>query len=140
MAKIYNPYNDTKYHSCPFYTQYLAELVRNTDYVLCLSSAAQYMGLCNCSLDKTAYAFKENDCINEGIQYDQKNGVKYTDINQTINDLLSYDSLDEQIILESLADIYYDINGNGYVSLQIKQENQNAFNYYAPMAAVYYDY
>ena len=49
--------------------------------------------------------------------------------------MLSDDTIDEQVILEVLADQYYK---NTYADLIIRPENQDAFWHFKPFAEKYY--
>ena len=52
------------------------------------------------------YVFPKSACEEHQIEIASKNGLWYPTINQTINDLLADPTVDEQVILESLADQY----------------------------------
>lgn len=116
-------------------SQYFRKALEGTDYVLCLVSAAEYLGLCSCTTEPMIYVLTRKDCEKDGIEVTSKNGLWYTTINQTINDLLADGTVDEQVILESLADQYY---RNAYKELHIKPENEEAFQHFRPMAEHYY--
>lgn len=116
-------------------SQYFRKALEGTEYVLCLVSAAEYLGLCNWTTEPMIYVFSKEDCLREGIAIASKKGLWYTTVNQTINDLLSDPEVDEQVILESLADQYYQ---DQYASLTIRPENQDAFQHFRPMAEHYY--
>ena len=85
-------------------SQYFRKALEGTEYVLCLVSAAEYLGLCSWTTEPMIYVFSKEDCLREGIEIASKKGLWYTTVNQTINDLLSDPEVDEQVILESLAD------------------------------------
>ena len=120
-----------------FKSQYFRRFLENTDYVLCSVSAAEYLGLCNWTADPKTYVLTKAYCMEKHIAIDSKNGLYFTTVNQTINDLLADTEMDEQVILESLADQYYK---NAYADLHILEENQAAFEYFRPMAEAYYTY
>lgn len=71
------------------------------------------------------------------ISYSEREGVKYTTFDQTINDMLSNKNLeDPQAIMEALNDCLYVNNGkNPY----ILPENISKYNYYKEKSADYYN-
>lgn len=117
--------------------QYLGNMVRNTEYVLCSVSAAEYLGLCNATTGRNVYVLMKQDCINHHIDITSKHEVYYTTINQTINDLLADNTMDEQVIMESLADQFFE---NNYANITILPENQVAFAHFKQGAEEYYSY
>lgn len=129
--------NEEIWKNSDFKALYLCNLVQDTDYVLCSVSAAEYLGLCNCTTERTAYVLTKSDCIANHIEFTEKNGSYYTTINQTINDLLADDMMDEQVIMESIADQFFE---NNYANLNIFPENQAAFEHFRPWAEEYYSY
>lgn len=94
------------------------------------------MGLCNWTCDTDTYVLTKEECEANHIEITSTDGTFHTTINQTINDLLADDTMDEQVILESIADQYF---ADNYAKLTIKPENQDTFNYFRPMAEEYYD-
>jgi hypothetical protein len=123
-------WNQSSYKS-----EYFRKVLTNTNYVLCLISAAEYLGLCNWTTEPQIYVFLKDECQKNHIPIAFKNGLYYTTVNQTINDLLSNDAIDEQVILEALADQYHK---NNYADLTICSENQKAFQYFKSGAEHYY--
>lgn len=118
-------------------TQYFRNMLENTDYVLCLVSAAEYLGLYSGTIESEIYVVTKADCIKHHIEFEESNNLLYTTINQTINDLLSDDTMDEQVILESLANEFHK---NRYADLVIAPENQEAFQHFKPHAEEYFSY
>lgn len=115
--------------------QYFRNALHDTDYVLCTISAAEYLGLyCGLFSDKITVVTKQ-DCLENGIMFDNIRGTLCTTINQTINDLLADETMDEQVIMESLAECYYKDN---YATLDIQPSNKKTFDYFRPMAEEYY--
>lgn len=114
---------------------YFQNLLRNTNYVLCSMSAAEYLGLCNCIFDTDTYVLTKEECKANHIDITSTDGTFHTTISQTINDLLADKTMDERVILESIADQYFE---NNYANLIITPNNQNAFDYFRPMAEKYY--
>lgn len=119
-----------------FKALYFQNLLKNTNYVLCSVSAAEYLGLCNCTTETDTYVLSKEECIANNIQIMSTDGTFHTSISQTINDLLADKTIDEQVIFESLADQYFK---NNYADLTITPDNQDAFNYFRPMAEMYYN-
>ena len=125
----------TSYEKSAYKSQYFRKALADTDYVLCLVSAAEFLGLCNWTTEAPIYVYTKEDCERNHIQIASKNGLYYTTVNQTINDLLSDDTIDEQVILEALADQYYK---NHYADLDIQPRNQAGFQKFRPWAEQYY--
>ena len=71
------------------------------------------------------------------VDYERRNGLLCTTVNQTINDLLRADG-DNQVIQESLADVYFS-NGESFDSLHIEKELLPRFDKYKVWAMEYYD-
>lgn len=121
--------------ACLTKLEYFWRYLANTDYGLCTISAAEYLGLCNCTTDPTVYVWTKQECAEHSIEIESHDGLYLTTINQTINDLLADDTIDEQVIQESLAELYYK---NNYADLTIRPENQAAFEHYRVWAEEYY--
>ena len=118
-----------------FKVDYFRKLLKDTDYVLFSVSAAEYLGLCNWTTSFKVYVHSKKQCLDHHLEIASNHGLFYTTINQTINDLLADCNMDEQVILEALADQYYT---NNYANLTIKPENQKAFEHFRKMAELYY--
>lgn len=116
-------------------TEYFVKALAGKDLVLCLVSAAEYLGLCSCTMELMIYTLTKEECEREGLEITFDGDIWYTTVNQTINDLLEDDTIDEQVIQEALADQYYE---NNYANLTIKPENQKAFEHYKEWAEQYY--
>lgn len=127
--------DETIWNQSDFKALYFQNLLKNTNYVLCSVSAAEYLGLCNCTTETETYVLSKEECIANNIQIVTTDGTLHTNVNQTINDLLADKTIDEQVIFESLANQYFK---NNYADLTITPDNQDAFNYYKPMAEMYY--
>lgn len=127
--------NIPAWNNSQYKAQYFRNVLTNTNYVLCLISAAEYLGLCNWTTELEIYVYTKEECEHNHIQIASKNGLYYTTVNQTINDLLSDNTIDEQVILESLADQYYK---NHYADLIIQPKNQAMFQKLRPWAEQYY--
>lgn len=125
------------YNKSLYKTQYFRKMIQDTDYVLCSVSAAEYLGLYSGTIEQEIYVLTKADCIKHHIEFNEHYNLLYTTVNQTINDLLSDDTMDEQVIMESLADQFYK---NNYADLTIAPENQQAFQHFKPYAEEYYSY
>ena len=123
------------WESSSYKSQYFRKSLSGTDYVLCLASAAEFLGLCNWTTEPYIYVYTKEDCARYHIQTASKSGLYYTTVSQTINDLLADDTIDEQVVLESLADQYYK---NNYADLIIQPKNQATFQKFRPWAEQYY--
>lgn len=123
------------WNNSQYKAQYFCNVLTNTNYVLCLVSAAEYLGLCNWTTEPQIYVYTKEDCERNHIQTASKSGLYYTTVNQTINDLLSDDTIDEQVILEALADQFYK---NDYADLDILPYNRKRFEELKPFAEHYY--
>ncbi|GHV47667.1 hypothetical protein FACS189499_05570 [Clostridia bacterium] len=67
-------------------------------------------------------------------------GLRCTSLNQTVNDMLrDYDVIDEQSLVQALAD-YYNRNGGSFNGLQIAAEYADRFNAIKDWAVEFYDY
>lgn len=93
--------------TCISKTQYFEKFLANTDYVLCNVSAAEYIGLCNWTTAPEVYVYTKQECVQNHIEILSDGYLWYTTVNQTINDLLKDNTIDEQVILESLAELYF---------------------------------
>lgn len=131
------------------YNDYLRDLLKDVPCILAYDTAAEYLGLSN------GYSYHDNAQIYvlspqhiEGteeyilpsfdvVSYEECSGLLCTTINQTVNDLLRADG-DNQVIQETLADIYYS-NGESFATLQIEDELMPLFNKYKDWAIEYYN-
>lgn len=128
--------NDSIYKKSKYRSQYVHDTLQNTEYVLCSSSAAEYLGLCNALIgDNEITVLSKQDCLMHNIDFEDIHGTLCTTVNQTINDLLADKMMDEQVIMESLAECYYKDN---YASLNIQPSNKKTFDHFRPMAEEYY--
>ena len=129
--------NEKIWQTSSYTTQYFRNMIQNTNYVLCTISAAEYLGMYSGTTDKEIYVFQKEDCITHHVEFAEKNGLLFTTVNQTINDLLQDTNIDDQVILEALADQYHK---NNYAELQITPTNQHVFEHFKSMAEKYYLY
>lgn len=117
-----------------FKNEYFREMLTDTDWVLCLYSACEYLGLSNANFSDNIYVVSKLYCDEHNIEYEERFGILTTTLSQTINDILSDSSIDEQVILESLAEVYF-----GNKSIDIHESNRKAYERFIEMAKEYYD-
>ena len=99
--------------------------------------------------DPTIYVYQEADASevtssytvvpnpSGTIKYDERNGIKYTTFDQTINDMLSNRSLeDPQAIMEALNE-YLEMNHGR--DPEILPDNISKYQYYKNKSIDYYD-
>lgn len=110
------------------------EKLSGTPYVLCKESAAEFLNLSNGNFG-TSISYYENG---DGVEYFEKMGMKCTTVNQTINDLLADEKCDEQILLESLSNYYFE-HDESFSELLIKPENTKRFEKLKIWAIEYYN-
>lgn len=119
------------------------------NYILCGSSALEYMGYFAGYLsDPTIYVYADqrasdsNDQnivvipTHENTQFQKRNGIRYTTFEQTINDMLSNTELeDPQAIMEALNEYLYQYE---HSDPQITDKNKSKYLYYKDLCADYY--
>ncbi len=127
--------NSKTANKASFKNDYFRAMLADTDWVLCLYSACEYLGLSNANFSDNIYVVSKPYCDEHNIRYEERFGILTTTLPQTINDILSDSSIDEQVILESLAELYFSNK-----SVDIHEPNQNAYKYFIEMAKEYYDY
>ena len=122
----------------------------NPSFVLCGSSALEFMHFFVGYLsDQTIYVYQIGNAEavpseytvvplpKNKISYSERDGVKYTTFDQTINDMLLNENLeDPQAIMEALNDYLYVNNGK---DPYILPENISKYNYYKKESADYYN-
>jgi hypothetical protein len=127
-------------------------ILRGRDVVLCHTSALecleQFPGYVNESqIDVYATASEPYENINwnlvdgfDDIEIINIAGLRCTSLNQTVNDMLrDYDKIDEQSLVQALADYYYS-NGKSFDGLQIAPQYANRFNSIKDWAVEFYVY
>ncbi len=72
------------------------------------------------------------------IDYEDVRGLKTTSLNKTINDMLSSDDIDPQILAEGLSNYYFS-HGESFEGIDIKEKNVNKYKEYQQLAIEYYD-
>ena len=131
------------------YNDYLRDLLKDAPCILAYDTAADYLGLWSGSMyPQTAQIYVTSPLHIAGtteylipslnaVDHEKRLGLLCTTINQTINDLLRADG-DNQVIQESLADVYFS-NGESFDSLRIEKELLPRFEKYKVWAMEYYD-
>ena len=130
---------------------WLQSVASGQDWVLCHTSALEclelFVGYLNESrIDVYAKEAGEYENVNyrivdsfEGLSTINYRDVYYTSTNQTINDMLSdFDNIDEPSLVEALATYYYTHN-DSFSGLDIRPENQAAFDSIKEWAIEYYN-
>ncbi len=131
------------------YNDYLRDLLKGAPCILAYDTAADYLGLWSGSMNPlTAKIYVCEPLHIEGtteylipsfdlVEHENRLGLLCTTVNQTINDLLRAEG-DNQVIQESLADIYFS-HGESFDSLQIEEALLPRFEKYKVWAMEYYD-
>jgi len=130
--------------------EYISGVVSGSDCVLAFETAADFLGINNGiawhrpSLFVYSLQPIELDGVQcivldsyEALEIQEIGGIRCTSVRQTIFDLLRYDR-DDQVILESLADWYFDHN-ESYEGLDVPEDIRSIFDSYADDAIHYYD-
>lgn len=127
---------------------YFKSLLRNyKNVVLAFDSALEFHRLSNDNNSSKVYCYSTTNLPEpfapvvvpnfKNINYQIKDGVLVTSINQTFNDLLSDEDSDTQPIYEALNHYYYDHN-ESFDGLDILPQNKNRFKYLAEESIEYY--
>jgi hypothetical protein len=120
------------------------------DVILCHTSALECLGQFNgytheSQIDVYARIRGPYENINwniidsfDDIEIVEMAGLRCTSLNQTINDMLrDYDEIDEQSLVQSLADYYYS-NGECFDGIQIEPQYAARFNSIRDWAVEFY--
>lgn len=86
--------------------------------------AAEFLNLSNGNFNMTIHSYSEEEAQEKDVIV--KRGIKCTSVNQTINDLLSDENLDEQVIMESLSNYYYE-HKESFEGMIIEESNRKLF-------------
>lgn len=128
----------------------LSRRLKGVDCIVAFESAADSLGICCPAIERPAiYVYSCEEISIDGIEctivdsYDgidiiELGGIRYTSPAQTIFDLLRYDR-DDQVILESLADWYYE-HDESFDDLQVPDDLKSVFEDYREDAINYYNY
>jgi hypothetical protein len=130
--------------------EWFISALRGKDVVLCHTSAleclGQFPGYVNENqIDVYATAHEPYENINwylvegfDGMEIVNIAGLRCTSLNQTVNDMLrDYDVIDEQSLVQALADYYYG-NGESFDGLQIAPQYAERFNSIKDWAVEFY--
>jgi hypothetical protein len=129
---------------------WLQAVAGGRDWVLCHTSALECLELFTGYLNEKqidVYAKEPGEYENinyrvvdsfDNLSITSFRNVRYTSINQTINDMLAdFDNTDEQSLVEALS-TYYHRHGESFDGLDIKPGNQAAFDAVRDWAIEYY--
>jgi hypothetical protein len=132
--------------------EWFNSVLRGMDVVLSHTSAleclGQFAGYVNESqIDVYATTREPYENINwrlvdsyDGIEIVNIAGLRYTSLNQTVNDMLrDYDEIDEQSLAQALSHYYYE-NNKSFVGLRIAPQHADRFNSIRDWAVEYYNY
>ena len=132
--------------------EWFRNVLRGKDVVLCHTSAleclGQFPGYVNeTQIDVYAKAREPYENINYYVVdgFDRMDivdigGLRCTSFNQTVNDMLrDYDIIDEQSLVQALADYYYS-NGGSFGGLQIASQYAARFDAIKDWAVEFYVY
>jgi len=130
---------------------WLQAVAGGRDWVLCHTSALECLELFIGYLNETridVYAKEPSEYENvnyrivdsfDGLSIVSFRDVRYTSVNQTINDMLSdYNNIDEPALVEALATYYY-THKDSFDGLEIHPENQAVFDSIKDWAIEYYN-
>lgn len=124
-------------------------LLEGIDGIVCLESASDLLGYSNGGFRAKIkiYTLKDYkipylECIVvdnlDSIPVEDYHGIKVTPITITINDLLSKENSDSQIILETFANYYFEHN-KSYKTLNIPTSLQKKAEFYINEGKLYYE-
>jgi len=130
---------------------WLQTVAGGRDWVLCHTSALECLELFVGYLNESridVYAKKPGEYENvnyriidsfDGLSIVNYRDMRYTSVNQTINDMLSdFDNIDEPALVEALATYYYTHN-ESFDGLEIHPKNLAAFDSIKDWAIEYYN-
>jgi hypothetical protein len=129
---------------------WLKEVGKNQDWVFCYTSAMEcldlFLGYVH-EIKVDVYAKEKGEIENVNyyivesfdhldiITFDT---IRYTSINQTVNDMLAdFDNINEQSLLEALSE-YYFMNDKSFNGLLIEEKNQAVFDLIKDSAIEYH--
>jgi hypothetical protein len=132
--------------------EWFPSVLRGKDVVLCHTSAleclGQFPGYVNENqIDVYAKKREQYENINwylvdgfDDMEIVNIAGLHCTSLNQTVNDMLrDYDEIDEQSLVQALADYYYE-NGASFDGLRIAPQHTDRFNAIKDWAVEFYIY
>ncbi len=116
-----------------FYREQLA----GTDKVLCKESAAEFLDLSNGDFTEDIYFYQKSEAEGKDVIFDY--GIYCTSINQTLNDLLADPDSDDQVIIESLSNYYFEHHESFEGITFCTSENEARFQSFKQAAIEYYN-
>ena len=132
--------------------EWFSNVLRDKDVVLCHTSALEWLGQFPGYVNENqidVYAIKREPYENinwrlvdgfDGIEIVNIAGLRCTSLNQTVNDMLrDYDEIDEQSLVQALADYYYE-NKKSFDGLRIAPQYADRFNAIKDWAVEFYIY
>jgi len=132
--------------------EWFNSVLRGKDVVLCHTSALECLGhfpgyVNENKIDVYATERESYENINwylvdgfDGIEIVNIAGLRCTSLNQTVNDMLrDYDIIDEQSLVQALADYYYE-NSESFDGLYIAPQYISRFNDIKDWAVEFYTY
>jgi len=146
---------NNNYHTSRDWLRNLIE--SESDVILCHDSALEYIGLFNGYLHgKKASVYSKIKGHNNSLNYfiidphktidtiTDKTGIKYTSLNQTVNDMLAgYNKnllINEQALAAALANYYHSNGRNTFYGIDIYPENIKVFeDVFKDWAIEFYD-
>jgi hypothetical protein len=130
---------------------WLQSVAGGREWILCHTSALECLELFNGYMNEKridVYAKEPGEYQNvnyrivdsfDGLGVASFRDVRYTSINQTINDMLAdFDNIDEQSLAEALSN-YYHRHGESFDGLEIRHENRVVFNSVRDWAIDFYN-
>ena len=142
-----NENNNTKQHIS--FNDVFSTLLDGIDCVVCLESSADLLGYSNGGFRSKIKIYTEKDynlpylechIVNDlsKISFINSNGIRVTPIEQTMLDLLKNEQSDDQIILETFANYYFE-NDNSFAKINPPKELVKRFTYFKKEGSLYYD-
>ena len=124
-------------------------LLKNLDCIVCMESAADLLGYSNLGFRDSIYVYSEKELNKpyikcfivkdlEKIPYRNEDGIKYSPIENAINDMLARNDTNPQVLYETFAD-YYFRNNESYDKLEIPKKLILKAKHYQEEGARYYE-
>ena len=129
-------------------SDYFEAMIKDKDVILAFESALEQHNLTNGNFNSKIIVYSSKPLSNpfkvhlvdnyDEIDYVDVRGLKTTTLNKTINDMLSIEDIDSQILAESLSNYYYQHN-KSFEGIIVEKKNINKFEEYKQWAIEYYD-
>lgn len=149
LKSIYDYANEIDSNKHISFSDVFNTLLNGIDCIVCLESASDLLGYSNDGFRSKINIYTDKyydipylkchkvDDLSK-IEFEINNGIKVTPIETTIIDLLQNENSDEQVILETFANYYFD-NNNSFSKIIPPKELIEKFNYYKEECQRYYD-